>query len=536
MPTQGQLHQLMMMASRHFGNGELQQAAALCRRVLEVRPNFGAAQHLLGVCYLKGGDAHTARTFLLRANALSPEDAQLNHHLGIVLSELGDREGAERAFTNAARLKPNDPEILYNLAVTSADLHDSGAAQAAYRRVLAIAPRHAQAAAALASLCESENKLKEAQTWAATALRSDHANPVAHLTRAKLDFRAGRYDDARQRLEQQMERALTPRNQALTAGQLGLAYDRLQRYDKAFNAFRAAKQHLAGLAAPIPADGIYGRQTLMRIAHSFERLAGTTERLTKSPVVERTPVFLVGFPRSGTTLLDQILSSHSEVTVLEEKDTLHDFLHRFATTDAGLTELVHGDPRQLAPYRERYWAEVSRFIQLDNTKLFIDKLPLNTAFMPLILSLFPEARFIFALRDPRDVALSCFMQVFDLTQAMTHFLSLDGVADFYDLVMRVGIRSLECFPARVHLIRYEDLIVDMEAEVRRLVAFLNLSWEPELMHYDRTARSHRINTPSYHQVVQPIYTSARGRWRNYAQHLESIMPRLHPFVEYFGYV
>jgi Sulfotransferase family len=244
----------------------------------------------------------------------------------------------------------------------------------------------------------------------------------------------------------------------------------------------------------------------------------------------------VGFPRSGTTLLDQILSSHSRLSVLEEKENLRDLLQDFVTTDSGLERLAKLASSTLDEYRKRYWARVEESRpQLPQDKIFVDKLPLNTMFIPLITRLFPQARFIFAIRDPRDVVLSCFTRAFGLNEAMRNFLTLDGTARYYAAVMRIGIDAKQKLGNALHVIRYESLVDDIENEARSLCGFLGLEWEAGMLRFQETARKHRINTPSYHQVVQPIYHTAQQRWRNYAQHMQAVLPQLQPFVEYFEY-
>jgi len=127
------------------------------------------------------------------------------------------------------------------------------------------------------------------------------------------------------------------------------------------------------------------------------------------------------------------------------------------------------------------------------------------------------------------------MRAFGLNEAMLNFLTLDGTARYYAAVMRTGIDSMQSLGKAVHLIRYETLVNDVENETRSLCGFLGLDWESDMLRFQETARKRRINTPSYHQVTQPIYKSARQRWRNYVQHLQPVLPQLQSFVEYFDY-
>lgn len=295
--------------------------------------------------------------------------------------------------------------------------------------------------------------------------------------------------------------------------------------------FLEAKTALKETLAAGVAEGPYSFPVAARSARYLERLLNAPgEAATDSPV------FLVGFPRSGTTLLDQILSGHPEVTVLEEQDTLQDFLARYALNDAGMEALLTAPPTQLAADRRRYWQRVDACLAgRPRRRVFVDKLPLNTLFIPHLRRLFPAARFVFALRDPRDVVLSCFMQSFVLNEAMRHFLTLEETAEFYAVVMEVGRRSLAAAPDAVFTLRYEDLLEDTEGRARALLAFLGLGWDGAVLDFQATARGRRINTPSYHQVAQPIYKDARERWRRYASELAPVLDSLDPFIRAFSY-
>ena len=526
----------MSEAAAAFGRSDMASAGRLCERVLAIHPASPDALHLLGLCCMAAGDLGRAVPLLGQAAALKPEDSQLIHNLGIALAESGDHASARTAYARAAALDPANADSQFNLAVTSEETGDVEQAEAAYRRTLALAPRNAAAAAGLAALCEQKSALEEAAQWCDTALKLDPTDPVARLTRAQLDFRAGEHAAAALGLEALLEvPALTPRNRALAAGRLGAVYDRLDRPGEAWGMFLAAKMALMDVLQSGGGEGtgVYGFTVAERIGRHLDGFMAAAPTASPSDVA---PVFLVGFPRSGTTLLDQILSGHPGVAVLEEKDTLQDFLQGYALSDGGMQALMDATPAELSEQRQRYWQRVDGYFpERPRERLFVDKLPLNTLFLPMLVHLFPAARFIFALRDPRDVVLSCFMQTFTLNEAMRHFLTLEETADLYAAAMGVGERATTALPQRVHRVRYEDLVDDVEGEARRLLGFLGLAWEPAVLDFQATAKRRRINTPSYHQVARPIYRDARERWRRYAMELEPVMKKLRPFVEAFGY-
>jgi Flp pilus assembly protein TadD len=531
-----QIHSLMQEAAVRYGRDDFSAAAARCESVLALSPEFPDALHLLGLCLWKSGNGLDAALRLLgRAQELKPDDAHLWHNLGILREENGDVAGAHAAFLHAVELNPRNAESYYNLGVTNAALNDVEDAETAYRQAFALNDRHAGAAAGLAAISETQNRLDEAGHWLAIALREDPQDTVGNLTQAQMDFRAGCYERAAERLRTLLERPLSAVNRSLALGRLGMAYDRLGEYARAFDNFIQAKEVLHKFLGESLEDNLYGPAMAERMRRLFGALL-MNGRVPSDELTGTDPVFLVGFPRSGTTLLDQILSSHSRIVVLEERETLRDVLNEYAISDSKLTDFAQADDSVLQEYRQRYWVRVSEFMpSRPHDKLFVDKLPLNTMMLPLIHRLFPSARIIFAVRDPRDVVLSCFMQSFEPNAAMRQFFSLDSSVRYYTAVMGVGRDALMAIPGYTHQLRYEDLVEDTEEATSRLLRFLGLSWEPTMLEYHKNASRRRINTPSYHQVAQPVYQSARQRWRNYADHLQPALSQLQPFVEFFGY-
>lgn len=530
----GEIHRLMTRASEGYNRGDPAGAEQNCRRALQILPDFPPALHLLGLCLWQRGERSAATEALRRAAGQAPLDARVLHDLGNLYFEQGLWESARQAYVQAIALAPQRAGSILNLGVTLENLARYAEAEQAYARAYEVDSTLATAAASVASLAESANRLEDAERWVTRALALDAADPVANLTRAQLDLRAERVDAAVRRLEQLLQGPLSARNRSLALARLGTLYEKRGDYRRAFVMFTQSKQAMNQPGSMPAGPGIYTVETAQRVVRHLDALIGS--RSARTEAAGDTPVFLVGFPRSGTTLLDQILASNPRVATLEEKDNLQDLLRDFAVSDAGLQRLGALDYQALEPYRARYWARVAEaFPERDASRLFIDKLPLNTQCIPLILRLFPAARFIFALRDPRDVVFSCFARAFGLNEAMNHFLTLEGAAAYYAAVMQIGRRCLERRDLPIHVLRYEALVEDTEGEARGLCDFLQLDWDPAMLNFQETARRRRINTPSYAQVVQPVYRSARARWRHYQEDLAPVLPALQPFVEYFGY-
>jgi tetratricopeptide (TPR) repeat protein len=267
-------------------------------------------------------------------------------------------------------------------------------------------------------------------------------------------------------------------------------------------------------------------------------LAGATtaqwaERLPSSePASRPSPAFLLGFPRSGTTLLDTFLMGHPDVCVLEEKPMMIEAEQLLGPT----VDLPLRAQRDLERARDAYFAELDRHVDARFGGLVVDKLPLNMVAIAKIHCLFPDARIIFAQRHPCDAVLSGFMQSFTLNDAMACFLEIDTAADLYDAAMKVFTNGREVLRLDVQDLVYEQLIVDPEVALRPLIDFLELEWRPELLDHQRTAsRRGVINTPSYDQVSRSLSKSPSGRWKRYASQLEPALPLLLPWAERLGY-
>ncbi|MES2002785.1 MAG: sulfotransferase [Pseudomonadota bacterium] len=251
-----------------------------------------------------------------------------------------------------------------------------------------------------------------------------------------------------------------------------------------------------------------------------------------APGKRRSPAFLVGFPRSGTTLLDTFLMGHPETQVLEE---VH-MLGAAETSLGGATNLDQRTALELERARAAYFAELDRHVDPGFTGLVVDKLPLNMLGLPLIYALFPDARIIFSQRHPADCVLSCFMQNFILNDAMASFLEIGDCAEMYDASMDQFMSSRERVPLAVHTLVYEQLIADAEGELRPLIAFLGLEWKAQLLDHRATAMTRgAIITPSYDQVVKPLNAAPSGRWRRYEAELAPVLPVLLHWAQRLGY-
>jgi hypothetical protein len=223
---------------------------------------------------------------------------------------------------------------------------------------------------------------------------------------------------------------------------------------------------------------------------------------------------------------------HPGIAVIEEEP----ILQRVADSLGGMERLAGLDDAELDRLRNVYFTEVDRLVPDAAGKLVIDKLPLNIVRVPLIHRLFPDAPIVFAQRHPCDVVLSCFMQSFVINDAMANFLDLGDAASLYDLVLTFWQKCCDVLPLRVHTVRYEDLVRDLVGEARSALEFLGLPWDGAVLDHSGTARARGlISTPSYSQVIRPIYREASGRWERYRAQMAPVLPTLAPWARRLGY-
>ena len=333
---------------------------------------------------------------------------------------------------------------------------------------------------------------------------------------------------------------MLPANRGLALRLLGDALDGLARPADAFAAYAAANAELGRAQPPAAAPGETALQLARRLGDYVQDPPAAWRAPAQPggtpPDAARTHVFLVGFPRSGTTLLEYALAGHPRIASLEEQKTLTEREDSYLASPQALARLAALDPDEAARLREAYWLRVRALAGADlGSEVFIDKMPLNTVRLPVIARLFPQARILFALRDPRDVVFSCFRRSFVLNASMREFLTLQGAADYYAAVMRLGETCLDVLAPPAHRIRYEDLVADFEGALTGALAFMGLDWSPEVADFPRRARERPGLTPSAAQLARGLYAGGIGQWRRYRAEMAPALPTLRPWVERYGY-
>jgi hypothetical protein len=250
---------------------------------------------------------------------------------------------------------------------------------------------------------------------------------------------------------------------------------------------------------------------------------------------EKAHVFLLGFPRSGTTLIESALAHHPDVAPLEERDTLQAGVLSFMSGPEDIARLSSASDRELRRLRDDYWARVRSFGVEPEGKILIDKHPFNTVKLPVINRLFPKAKILFAVRDPRDVVLSCFRRRFAFNPSTYEFLDLGRTAHNFDATMKFADSLRAKLELSEFQLSYERLVLDFEATTHDVCEFIGADWRPDLVDFAERARRGAVASASGVQISRGLYASGAGQWRSYRDLLAPILPILAYWVARFGY-
>ncbi len=489
------------------------------------------------------GRAREALTDLERAGELAPDDFTVLNAIGLCFAQL-DRGGeAMSAFDAALALEPRFAPAHVNRGRLLEARGDLGAARQAFETAIEHDPQHPEALGRLALHAARRSDWAAARDLASRALAIDPAQKSASLALAMADITGGDGGAAEARLKVVLaDEAQPPSDRAAALGLLGDALDAQDRAAEAFDAYAESNQvfrriYESRFTGPKVQTA---RDTVRWLISYFEkapalRWAATAQKDAAATSVAAGHVFIVGFPRSGSTLLQQILASHPGVVSLGKRDGLADAAGAFMSTPAGMDQLSFMGEANLEPYRQAYWRRVGHSAADLAGKVLVDELPLNTLKLPLISKLFPGARILFSLRDPRDVVLSCFRRRFRVNAAMYQLLTLEGAAGYYDDMMRLAEIYRDKLPLMLRALRHEDFVSDFEAQARALCDFVGVGWVDAISEFAERARTAPITAPGSGQIAEGLQDSATGRWRAYRDQLEPVLSVLQPWTTTYGY-
>lgn len=519
--------------------GALDEAIKAYRRAVELAPGLVAAELNLGISLLVAERVDEGLFCLESVLKREPRNQEALVNAGLALHLLGRIGEARQYFDQAIRLDQHDPLAWCYLGILLHEAHQPEQALEALQRALALDPMEIQAWVEVAGIHEHAGRLDDAAAALERARQVEPNDPATLLELARLKRRQGHLDEALALLGSVGQRALPARLAQQHRFEAGIALDRVGRHAEAYQACQEGNRLLASSIRRRGIDPQAFERSCKGLENWLQEGAPGARPQAQDPADDDGAdlCFLVGFQRSGTTLLETMLDAHPAIASLDERPTMEQVIHALRASPRGYPQSLGTlDAGSLTRLREIYRAETARHLGGREATLIVDKLPMRFMHAGLIHRLFPGARILFALRHPCDVVLSNFMQDFAPNEFSIHLDTVQDCAAMYARTMGLWRRIEDLLPLRLQYTRYEALVADPTAEMASLCAFLGV--EPVAAMLDAAARREGrapVRTPSYHQVAEPVYQRSAGRWRNYREQLAPYLEDLRPFVEHYGY-
>ena len=507
---------------------------------LSIKPDFTKIHNSLGIAFLRNGQLKEAAGSFHNAVRYDSQYAQAWFNLGIVYENRQRLPEAAGYYKKATLLNPVYYQAFGSLAKVLWELMEPAQVAEYFETALAIKGDYLPAHLGLMRFLEQSNQHEQLREAVSRARKALGEHVMVRLYEGILVDIEGNHDEARSLLENitvEPADAQTRHSERMRLARLTRICDRLNDTVSAILYAQGANRLSQELSS---AKGIDKTRFLQFVEN--RRRYFTAENINRWPANQpdqtRQPVFIIGFPRSGTTLIDTILRGHPSINVTEETDAVARMVNQLSgQSDERLENLANLSDSDVEGFRKTYLGGLARHANPDDSNaVLVDRFALNIIYAGEIVRLFPQARFILLLRHPADCVLSCFMQTFYETSANASFFTLENSAHLYDQVFGLWRQYTDLLEPNMIQVKYEDLIIDVEATCHPILDFLGTSWHPGLLEHERTARDRSyIGTASYNQVTQPLYSEATDRWRRYQRDMQSVLPVLEPWISYFEY-
>jgi tetratricopeptide (TPR) repeat protein len=493
----------------------------------------------LGVTHLDRGDFESARAVLGQARALAPRDAEVALRYAQACYRLLRSDAAIAALADWRSFEGTSPALLAQIGQQLVNLGRQAEGEHALEAALADPDADQLTLLSCIETFERVNRLDDARALVARLEglnRSDQVEQDLLVARARLAQRAGDHATAEQLYQTSLRNSREEAPQYDRLFHLAQSLDALGRFTEAWATLQQAhRAQLEALRRENPGLVVSGPPRMLITEHSCD---ATDVALwgDDAPPAEDSPVFVVAYPRSGTTLLELTLDAHPALQSMDEQPFIQNALNEMrelCTYPGHLARLTSG---QLAELRANYWRRVAGKVDLKPGTRLVDKNPLNILRLPVIRRLFPHAPVICLVRHPCDVILSCYMQVFRAPDFALLCNSLPSTSRGFQRTMSFWLEQVGILKPPLLEVRYESLVSNFETEVRSIIEFLQLPWDEQVLRpADRARQKGYISTPSYTQVVRPVSTGSIGRWHNYEREFVAVLPMLQPLLEHWSY-
>jgi len=531
--TPNHLDSNLNLGTVYFQTGNLEKASEFWNKAININPNIPEIHNNLATIYINRKDYAEAINYAKKAIEINPNFYLAHNNLGISYKGLKKLIDAKSCFIKTLELNPKYNIAHYNLGIIYYELNEIEKSELSYLKSIELNPNYIFAYINLLNLYEKINdnfKLEELLDKAQGIFKE---NASIKLFRGKLNYKQKKYEESINILQSINFYPSNKTREITRLNFLAKAQDKAKRFEEAFDNFHAAnKLNMENNSKNYDKNKVLESISLRKDYFKSFNQNDWVKLNSDTP----NPVFLIGFPRSGTTLLDTILRSHKDISVIEEKPIISNFIeHLNSKINNNIDHLKNLNDLEIFDLQKYYLDERNKYIQ-ESKNLIIDKMPLNMIHTAEIIRFFPNAKFILAIRNPCDCVLSSFMQSFKLNDSMANLNNLDDSVHFYSKVMELWDVYEKQFKINFHQIKYEEIIINFESSISNLLNFLHLEWSNEINNFNKTAKNRGlIATPSYDQVSEPLYNSSINRWKNYENKFNNLLTKLDPWIKKYGY-
>ena len=563
------------LAISYKGNLEFNKAIKCYDKAIKLKPNYAEAYNNKGNILKELGKFSESLDCYTKAINFKPDYAEAYNNKGNILKELGKFRESLDCYTKAINFKPDYAEAYNNKGNILKDIGKLDESLNCYREAIKINSQYLNAHNNLGNLFvelgkltesiasfdyaikidpyfivsfvnkikayEAFNKVKEAKKILLVARNLKIENIDLDIIDSKICIREKKYQIGKKILIPMSKKInkLNLNQKIEIFFLLGKIYDYLEDYKKSYLSFVESNKYSMISFQSLQIDQNKYLNSIKNIKKSY------TENITKKLEIEnikdndlKYPIFLFGFPRSGTTLLHVILNNHPDIEVIEEQPIVTNVITKFEDILGKYPKNFNKlNSKNIKLFEKIYLNEIDKYRKNKNKKLYIDKLPLNFVHIALINRIFPKSKIIFAVRHPCDVILSCFMQNFVPNEAMINFYNLKDATKLYIHVMSVWKKAIQFLNLNVHYVRYENVVSNINSETKKLSSFLNIPWSNSMINYHEKIKksANKIKTPSYNQVSEKIYLKSKFRWKNYSKYFSPIINELKPWIKFWKY-
>jgi tetratricopeptide (TPR) repeat protein len=506
-------------------------------RSVEISPYYQSGLLNLGIVRLARAKNIEALSTFQQLLGFNPSHVEAHINAGICEHIARNIPQAKLHYQQAITLDPKNALALHQLATLFADELDTELAIDYFRKALAADPHTSDVWAELIELYERSNRLNDAQMTLSEASQNFPNNANLNYVSAKLARRNSQIEQSLSNFKKIDVQQLHPRFLQAYYFEFASTLDRLGDHELAYRNFEKGNA-LASQSIRTKQTDFSALDRHMDAVEEWLSKGAQIQGFHESEDLGEDLCFLLGFPRSGTTLLDVMLDGHPQTQTLEELATFEHIAFNidknFGGYPFGISSINASERTQL---RKQYRSILEKEgIKPNPSGIIIDKMPIRTIDVACIHRLFPRAKFLFSLRHPCDVILSNFMQNFSANEAFVHFNTIAESARVYERVMRIWKTSSELMPIPFHIVKYESLVTHTERTLQETCRFLGLPWIESMYSHQETLKDReRIKTNSYHQVAEPVYARAVNRWQQYRQQFEPHLAKLKPYADYFSY-